>query len=164
MNMVLHICLYTLILTLLHEIGHVIAAKILRLKINKIGFSIRPFPHIFVAVRWPFKYGQSLIYLFSGFAMYAFIFIVCWANDFFNNSAILYALLIQVIIETNPFYSDFIICQVIKPFFTVHSTHPINNASYMIHYKQYLFGKRWYIHFTGWVILLISVMDKIQEL
>ena len=63
--MFFQILLFSIILLFLHELGHVISAKILGLKIKKISFLFNPYPHFFVAVSWPNNNKERMIYLFS---------------------------------------------------------------------------------------------------
>ena len=107
--MFFQILLFSIILLFLHELGHVISAKILGLKIKNISFLFKPYPHFFVAVSWPNNNKERMIYLFSGVFITLSLFAISICFNFFNLKALYIAFIIQIIIESNPFYSDYTI-------------------------------------------------------
>lgn len=157
----LEIFLYQIILTLLHEAGHIIAALLLKLKIYKIGFLLKPYPHFFVAVNYPTKKIFKYIYLFSGPFLTIVLFIISLYFNFFNNNLMYLAFLVQIVIETNPFYSDYTIAAVVnkidfknrkKTFYT----------QYNQEFSKYQYSLRWYIHFIIWVVIFINLYKSIN--
>lgn len=60
-------------LVFFHELGHIISAKLLQLSIQKIGFRLKPYPHFFVAVKWPRTKLQKFIYFHYMDIYYYFI-------------------------------------------------------------------------------------------
>lgn len=154
MPTIIYSILIALALLLLHECGHVLCAYFLKIPIKKVGFKLSPFPHVFVAIRWPTKKLHTFLFLFSGFAVYISLTIIVYSIGLFNIGFIKNAFIIQCIFETNPFYSDFIIVNLISK-----SAALIRNSktNYTTLYKQiylnYLFSKYWYIHFILWTFL-----------
>jgi len=148
-----------LVLVTIHEMGHLIAAKALKLKITRVGFTLKPYPHAFVDVEWPTKIQQKLIYLFAGFAIIMVLFSVAYLNNFFWKPYLYYAFVFQLLFETNPFYSDFIIAII-----TQNKEHFFKNKykPYQVVFKKlYLkhqFSLKWYIHLTLWTILFVVLI------
>jgi membrane-associated protease RseP (regulator of RpoE activity) len=141
-------------LLLLHECGHLLCAYWLKIPVRKVGFKLNPFPHAYVAIRWPSNKLHTHLFLFSGFAVFLLMTSLFYVTGLFQFSFIKNGFIMQCIFETNPFYSDFIIVNLISK-----STSLIKSAktNYKEVYKQvyltYLFSTNWYIHFILWTIL-----------
>lgn len=140
METVLLVTITILVLTVLHELGHVAAAKALNLRIFKVGALLRPFPHLFVAVGYPKVFWKKFIYLMAGSAVTLSLLLIC----FLSGQLVLLkwlslAFAYQIIMETNPFYSDFTIITGIPT-------------------DDYLFTKKWYIHFFAWMCIIIVII------
>lgn len=152
-----HICLGVIILMILHELGHVITAKLLGLKVYAVGIQWKPYPHFFVAAEWPKKQSKRLIYLFSGTFITLLLFISCYSVGWFGKQYIYYAFVAQLIIESNPFYSDFTIAVITHNKFDASIT-----KSYATLYKErflaYQFSYQWYLHFICWIILILILV------
>ena len=149
-------------LVFFHELGHIISAKILNLAIQKVGFQFKPYPHFYVAVKWPTNKLQKFIYLFSGTFFTLVLFTISTYNHFFELSILYWAFFIQFTIEINPFYSDFTIAFV--------SNKKLNKGvksyaeNYKIQFQKYQYTTRWYIHFIIWtsiIILLINLKNQL---
>jgi hypothetical protein len=158
---VLHILLFQVILYILHEIGHIVTAKTLKLKIFNIGFLLKPYPHIYVAIKWPKNHLQKYVYLFSGTFTTLCLFIVALYFNFFDNKYLYWAFMIQFIIELNPFYSDFTIAFVTSKESSKNRMKSYAN-NYNTQFKKYQFSLNWYIHFTLWT-LIIYVFIKFNK-
>jgi hypothetical protein len=157
----LQILFFFLIFMFLHELGHVFAAKFLKLEIKKIGFQTKPYPHFFVAASWPRTNYEKRIYLFAGMLITNVLFIISWYFNFFDIKSLLIAFIIQIIFETNPFFSDITIA-------IVTSFKKLNyGKSYGMDYKKefskYQFSKYWYLHFIMWTFL-ITLLIKLYNL
>lgn len=156
------IVLAIILLIILHELGHIIAAAILKLKIKMIGFSIQPIPHIYVSVNNTTSFIRKILYLFSGSSTTILIFIIFLTHGFFGYTYLYWAFVIQLIIEFNPFYSDFTI------FFIYHTNHSEKKIStylpesYIENFKNYIFSLYWYIHFVMWIFMII-LLFKIKN-
>ncbi len=141
-------------LIVFHELGHITFAKLLNLSIQKIGFQLKPYPHFFVAVKWPKNRLKKFIYLFSGTFFTLVLFIVSIYNRFFELPILYWAFFIQFTIETNPFYSDFTIAFV--------SNNKLNKGvksyaeNYKVQFQKYQYSFRWYFHFIIWTSIIIS--------
>tara|TARA_B110001469_G_C9547523_1_gene271718 strand:+ start:259 stop:744 length:486 start_codon:yes stop_codon:yes gene_type:complete len=140
------------ILLILHELGHIIVAKILNLPIQKIGFLLRPYPHFYVTVKWPQKRQYAFIYLFSGTFVTMTLFIISIINNFFNLSFLFWTFVIQLIIETNPFYSDFTIMTTLD---NLSNRKNLSASNYKKLFKEYQFTAKWYCHFILWGTLIL---------
>lgn len=152
------------LLIILHETGHVIAAKTLGLTVQKVGFSMKPYPHFFVSVVWPQNNRQKSIYLFAGFATYILLFSIALSLKFFSTPFVYYAFFVQAAIELNPFYSDFTIARVTSDLgYIKKNRHRPMGQVYKEMHQQYLFTARWYIHFVIWVGVLL-LFSKIRFL
>jgi membrane-associated protease RseP (regulator of RpoE activity) len=152
------IILIVAFLMLVHELGHFISAKLLGLKIYKIGVTMRPIPHIFIAIRWPNKKWQELFYLFAGSFVTIVLFVVLYIFDFFNLSVLYTAFAIQLVVETNPFYSDYV-------FATVNANKEansinINTYSFYEKLKNYRYSFKWNIHFVLWSLVICFLLKN----
>ena len=149
---VLFVFLLVVALLILHELGHIVAAKIMNLEIKKIGFSLKPYPHAFVAVEWTREKLKRYIYLFSGSTVTLLLFFVSYNFKFFELQQLLYAFIVQFIFETNPFFSDFTIAIVTN--IAEKQKITIDEHYYQKVYAKYAFSLGWYAHFTIWTILI----------
>ena len=148
-----------LLLLLLHELGHVLAAKALGLSIEKVGFTLRPWPHPFVAVRNVSDDYRKVVFLSAGLGCTLLLFAAAWASDLLSVPFIYYAFSAEIILETNPFYSDFT---------TMFNTRQQHAQNYEAYYRKganppgaarsadhlangYYFGTVWYGHLLLWV-------------
>ena len=155
---IIQIIILVLVLMILHEVGHVIAAKILDLEVYQVGVCWKPYPHFFVAAEWPQTEKQRLIYLFSGSLVTVILFILASLFHFFYMRSLYHAFAIQLLIETNPFYSDFTIASITKSKLNDPHQHQLTNSLYQDQLSTYLFSRKWYIHFIIWAILLILLI------
>lgn len=154
---ILQIILFVMALMIFHESGHVISAKIMGLDIQKISFQLKPYPHFFVAIEWPRMEKQRLIYLFSGSFVTVTLFIIAFLFHFFGIKNLYHAFVVQLILESNPFYSDITIAAVTKTKFDYTNTNKQKSYSdlYQEKFSNYQFSYKWYIHFTAWIGLIL---------
>jgi len=159
----LKISILVFVFTILHELGHVICSRLLKLKITGMGLEYTPFPHFYVSVKWPYILYQKVLYLLSGFFAYLIIVGVCLIFYSFGitNDIIKYALFFQLIIETNPIYSDFVILQLVKKIYTKSKNSTNFKSIYKEAYTQHLFSKFWYLHFFLWTLLIFSLIKMV---
>ena len=154
---------------LIHESGHLIAAKLLKIKIDKIGFSSKPFPQFYVSViDHKLTLSKRIIFLLSGNAMVVTTFIIYLLSGF-SNIYIFYILALQILIDTNPVYSDYVIAiasylyrkDIRKHFFNKKTDHKDQAGSLSEEIKEkYKFSKEWYLHMILWggmIILLYQI-------
>ena len=154
---ILQVVGYLLLLMILHETGHVIFAKTTCLSIHQVGFQLKPYPHFFVAVEWPKSQIKSLFYLFSGTFVTIILFIIAYIYHWFGTQYLYYAFVIQLIIETNPFYSDFTIAVITKNEFNSNKA-VIFADLYMERFLRYQYTFKWYLHFLFWIIFIIILI------
>lgn len=151
----LQILSFQIILLILHELGHIVTAKILRLQIFNIGFLFKPYPHFYVAIKWPKRKLQKYLYLFSGTFITLCLFFISLYFNFFDNKYLYWTFMIQFIIELNPFYSDFTIAIV---YGKESSKSQIKSYAdnYDTQFKKYQFSFNWYIHFIIWTLIIFT--------
>lgn len=141
----------------LHELGHWLAARIMKLTVLRVGFTLKPYPHFFVAVVWPTDRQKRIVFLFAGFSVFILLLAVALPFNFFNYTYLYYAFCIQAAIETNPFYSDFTIAQVTtNTSFIQKNRHRGAARVYKELHKQYMFTGRWYLHFVIWLMVILA--------
>lgn len=149
-------------LVMIHELGHVISAKLLGLPIQRIGFQFKPYPHFYVAVKWPKNRMQKFVYLFSGTSFTLVLFVISICNHFYGLSILYWVFLVQLTIEINPFYSDFTIAFVNNNKLNKRATSYAEN--YKIEFQKYQYTAKWYFHFVVWtsiIVLLIQFKDQL---
>ncbi|WP_452602424.1 hypothetical protein [Pontimicrobium sp. MEBiC06410] len=101
-----------LTLTVLHELGHVISALFLKLRIFSVGITMLPYPHPYVKVENTENKLHRYIFFYSGIAMTVTLLLICLFNGFLSYKMLYYAFAIELIIELNPFYSDIFLVNV----------------------------------------------------
>ncbi len=93
-------------LTLFHELGHVVSAFLLRLRIYNVGIAMFPYPHPYVKVEHTDKRTHRYIFYYAGIGMTVLLLIVSYLTGLLSYKMIYYAFAIELIIELNPFHSD----------------------------------------------------------
>ena len=154
--MFFQILLFSLLLLFLPELGHVVSAKILGLKIKNISFLFKPYPHIYVAVSWPKNNKERMVYLFSGVFVTLSLFSLSLYHNFFNFKALYIAFIIQIIIESNPFYSDYTIAIMFNDKKIKYGKN--YGINYAQHFSKYQFSSKWYLHFIICTLLIILLI------
>ncbi len=164
-----HIVIALAIFHVSHEIGHLLCAKLFKFRILKIGFALKPIPHTFVHVSINSSKVNNLkrkIYYLSGFFVYISLLIVFVASTNYHSwtllqyESIVYAFFVQFMIETNPFFSDFVLLQLDNDI-----QNKLKACRYRVSFKAihkqafslHQFSKNWYIHFTLWTITLLLI-------
>ena len=154
---VLWISLFTLTLLFFHELGHVIAAKFMGLNIKGVSFSLRPIPHFYVRIDWPRDKKQRNIFLLSGTATTLFLFLISLIFGL-DSRLILLAFSFQIVMEFNPFYSDFVIIAIAeKALKQVRISRVSYDQAFKSTHKKYFFSNGWYAHFVLWTLLILAL-------
>jgi len=150
------VIVFILVLMILHELGHIIAAKFLGLEVKKVGFQMKPYPHFYVAAQWPRTNRDRYIYLFSGMVVTLILFLICLMTGMFYWESLYIAFCIQIVLETNPFYSDMTILVV------TNQNKLRYGKNYGVNYKgqfsNYQFTNNWYVHFAFWTFLILFLI------
>ncbi|GAB3999115.1 hypothetical protein GCM10028807_48430 [Spirosoma daeguense] len=141
----LYFPLTILVLMIVHESGHVGAAKLLGLRVTSIGFEMKPIPHPAVAIKWSTDRPKVLTFFLAGITMTTLQFGFMLTNRFFDQPMIYFAFCAQLILETNPFYSDFTLAQRFLEY-------PRRTV--------YTFSLAWYIHISLWTALIVILLSK----
>lgn len=136
------------VLLFLHELGHVAAAKLLNLRIKSVGIQMKPVPHPFVAIKWSTDKNKVLIFFFAGMFVTLTLFSIMFSVHFYDLKLLYLAFCVQIILETNPFYSDFTLA---ARFLDMQSSKTP---------KEYMFSNIWYLHITLWLFLIIALVSK----
>ncbi|MEM7548471.1 MAG: hypothetical protein AAF363_02275 [Bacteroidota bacterium] len=141
----------------LHELGHVISAKLIGVRIVKVGFSFAPLPHPYVVVENLDFFYQRLIYLLAGIAMTVLLLIIFKLSGLIYYSFIFYAFAIEILLETNPFYSDLTLLAL-----PIHQHRQLSegisrgkiSGMGLIYANSYIFSSIWYLHLILWSVLI----------
>ena len=76
---------------------------------------------------------------------------------------VLIAFGIQLVIETNPVYSDFVIINLTdKVSAEIARTRQPYKTVYQRVYSNYLYSPAWYVHFVLWVAFIILIINTIK--
>lgn len=160
--LLLKILLLLLLFITVHELGHVIFARIFQLKITKIGFAIKPIPHFRVAVKWPVQKTKRILYVMSGFLFFILFSILLYTTNLIDIKLLKTACFIQFIIETNPVYSDFMILLLSdKVYSKIKKTRGNFKGAFKSVYDKFVYGKQWYLYFLTWLILIFIIVKTI---
>ena len=162
MTTIIQILLFSLIIIFLHELGHYLVIKILRIPIYGVGIASRPIPHFYIRYKWPKNISTHCFVILSGslttligfFVLYVFI-----DHPIMNLVCIAYY--IQFIGETNPFFSDYVFASVIYKN-KITEFRPGTEDVYRLQIKKYMFSSAWYIHFTLWCILTLFLIKHMN--
>ncbi len=171
----IHIIIALTIFHVFHEIGHILCAKLLKFKIKKIGFALKPIPHTFVHVYSNNSKVNNLkrkVYYLSGFFVYISLLVLFVASSKYQSwvllqyKSIVYAFFIQFMIETNPFFSDFVLLQLDN-----YIQNKLKASNYRVSFRDahkqafslHQFSKNWYIHFILWTIVLLLIYKHLLQ-
>lgn len=146
-----------LVLLALHECAHAFAAYRLGLRVYGLGVSLRPVPHVYVQAdyspsarkRWWFYAAGPL----STFALFVLFLCSPWHPLWLAR-----AFVIMLILESNPFFSDFTLL------YTINQLHRGKTHSAKQVREQFLFSPKWYIWFGGWMLYIYSLLKWVQTL
>lgn len=136
----------------IHESAHIFSALILRLKIRGLGVRIKPIPHIYTEIDGNVPQWEKILFTISG----ASVILLLWTFFYLTNNdnqALQVTLSLQLILDTNPFYSD---VQVLN---SMQRTN--NNASKN---GNYLFSNIGLIHFSTWAILIFFMLNHLKAI
>ena len=162
-----YIPMFLFVIVILHEMGHLISAKLMRLTVEKVGFSVKPVPRLYVSVidnNIPLK--KRLIYLLSG-SMMTLILFTFFCTFVKYPQSLYYAFAYQIIVETNPFYSDYVVALIsglsrkeIRRFFykKKHAPHIETKDVIQEATSNYMYSGIWYIHFILWAIIIVLLL------
>jgi hypothetical protein len=169
--------IYTIItigfLMCLHELSHIVTAMFLNLKLKKVGVTLKPLPHVYVSVS---EEGVSnmkrYIFLLSGnlFTFTLFIPLFIFTNLFQDYPAFYYGFAIQIILEINPYFSDYTKIAIYQRFQRYISEEIISNNLLKLSKTEltsiinrvrdkYMFSNIWYLHFFCWLVIIIILLS-----
>jgi hypothetical protein len=158
--------LLLLFVVLLHESGHYIAAKLQGLIVDKFSFSLKPLPHFYVSIiDYKISMRERILFLLSGNFIILLIFVTFILSGI-NYKYLYYAFVYQIIVDTNPFYSDYVVAIISysyrKWFRKQHIENDINTTGDMTidNLKDiYMFSPIWYLHCLIWGLLIILLVS-----
>jgi membrane-associated protease RseP (regulator of RpoE activity) len=167
--MIWSIPIFLLLIVLLHEVGHVISAKIQGLIVEKFSFSLKPVPRFYVTIiENKITMRQRLLFLLGGNFMVLFLFAIFLITGI-NNKILYYVFVYQIVLDTNPFYSDYVIAIMSYVFrkdykkIYLHSKYGQKNQDELTENdlkELYMFSPVWYIHFVLWGMLIILLASS----
>lgn len=169
----LPIIILLIVFTLWHELGHIALARLKGLTISKFGFSWKPYPHPYVAVNDVPSKKDGLLFLGAGSAFTLLLTIVLIVTGVWRYEAVYWAICVQWLIETNPFYSDITLAansllpeQKIRTYLAENQPDYVEEygIEQLVDYYQsnidatiskylniYAFSTPWYLHFALWI-------------
>jgi membrane-associated protease RseP (regulator of RpoE activity) len=166
MMIVLGIFLMLVAALFLHEFGHYLSARLQGLTIDKYGILLKPVPHFYIT----FVDNNVPIYKRMWFLLGGSMFIISLFSLFllsgFNNQYIYYVLVIQIIADTNPLYSDYvkmiilhrlrkhIVTQAVYHKRQAFIDEQVNNIT-----RSYMFSPLWYIHCLLWGVVIVLLLS-----
>jgi membrane-associated protease RseP (regulator of RpoE activity) len=158
--------IFLLIVVLVHEFGHFVSAKLQHLSVVKFCFTVKPLPHFYISIiENSITMRQRILFLLGGNLMILLLFAGFLLSGF-DNRYIYYILVYQILIDTNPFYSDYVV--VITSFLyrklfrtNYYTRSKKENQELNINEikERYMFNPIWYIHFILWGILSILLVS-----
>ncbi len=162
MTILILVILSILLIISFHEVGHIITALIFKYKKIELCFSWFPVPHPFVKAyeNKNIKNGfiKQIFYYLSGTLTTIILFFIF--IYFFNNVLYLkYAFFIVFLLETNPFYSDFVHIINLKKINIYKLDNANNKVNFIYNYYSnfYYFSFIWYIHLITWIFLFVYI-------
>lgn len=161
----------SIILMTLHELAHVLTAKAVNMKIEKIGFTFKPLPHIYVSViNSKVSDKKNALFLISGNAItwLCFAALMIYGVMFKIYYPVYLAFAVQLIFEMNPFFSDYtkLFCYYkymkwLKLQFREGKTlsyKEIDERRLFV-IQKYMYSNAWYIHFFVWTCVVIVLFS-----
>jgi len=146
--------LTVVVLMFLHEGAHYLSAKTMDLRVIGYGFKTeRRVPYPYVEVSWTPDARKRRIYLMAGVASTASLFgLLLLFTGLTPLTGIYLGFAAQLILETNPVFSDFII---LRRMAAGNGKPGGDDADANSH----LFTPEWYLHFTLWIGLVIVLLS-----
>lgn len=135
---------------IIHELGHLLCALALRLKIQGWGYHIIPLPSFFVSIKRSNRSWKNFCFLLAGNLTTLFLLIFVAMFEDSMDKCIVMALLLQFVMEYNPFYSD-IVLLVSKVY---HSTNDIKCSL-----KSYFHSYRFIGLLISWMMLIVLIFN-----
>lgn len=167
-NIIIVFCVSMCILAL-HETGHYTAAKILNMQIDKCSFSWKPFPRFYVSViDKDISLSKRITYYLSGNASTLTLFIIFMAFGCTKLNIVKYVLAIQLLVETNPFASDYSslifyllnrrqIDRIPLYLYNKKEEQEVENAVKQMR-ENYFMSIPWLLHFVIWAAIIIGLL------
>jgi hypothetical protein len=144
-------------------------AKACGMRIKKIGFTCKPLPHVYVSViENNLSLLKRILFMISGNFTTIFFFMI--GLLYFDVPRIIYfAFAFQIIIELNPFYSDYSLLlsyikahSKLKITFLQNKKYPTKeeiNIMYKKENQEHLYSKEWYWHLFIWAMIIIILLS-----
>lgn len=137
------------VLMFLHELAHYVSARAMKLRV--IGYGIKTdarVPYPYVEIGWTPDPRKRTIYLMAGVASTVTLFtLLSLTTGFWLVKGLYLGFAAQLILETNPLFSDFIILRRMSG-----GGGPVNT-------DDGLFSASWYLHFVLWAALVVLLLS-----
>lgn len=155
---IIQLMAFIVVLLIIHELGHLIAAFLLKLQINSIGFRIKFLPGMYVSIYKPKSPYLSVLFILSGTFTTLALAAICYYYHFWDNIMLEIATILIVISNTNPFYSDvsIILLSHIKSKKNNNAFELITSHDFYKESDNYKYGI-WFIYFIFWLIISIMI-------
>lgn len=144
-----------LLLLGLHELGHVLAAYALGLKVYGVRLGKGPVPHVFVETAYTGNRRKRAIFYMAGPAMSCLLFAGLLLTPL-RDAFLIYAFVLTLIIESNPFFSDFTMLLIGNKMQHTSERNPERV------WNDFLFGKIWYLWFLAWSAYIFLLLRWAQ--
>jgi membrane-associated protease RseP (regulator of RpoE activity) len=140
-----------IVLMLLHELGHIVFGWAVGYKFQALNLSPGTiFPHVVMEARDEEKWRRK-VYLIGGFSITICLFGLYYISGF-SSKAILLVFIIQMAVETNPFFSDLAMLIFYREGYERANDH-FENLKQKI--REQWFTPKWYAHLGVWLLGLI---------
>ncbi|MBY0244063.1 MAG: hypothetical protein K2Q03_01275 [Sphingobacteriaceae bacterium] len=153
MENVFFVLIIMIVIVVFHELGHIIMAKILGLKIYNVGVALKPIPHVFVGTAFTQNKMKRTLFYLGGPFITILLFLMMIIFGLTRHTFINIAFVLSVIIESNPFFSDYT---------TLILLHKLKGETPNADFFKYRYSERltafyftgiWYLFFFTWSIL-----------
>lgn len=147
---------YLALLTVMHELGHVVCAKLLGKRVSGCGVSLRPVPHFFVTIEGDLRRGAKCVYLLSGVGAVVLLFVVLilLCADCYT---VRVAVMLQLFLDTNPLYSD-----VALVFRLLTKRRDIQEPTLATLFTEYHYTGVWYLHLVIWLFCILLTIKTLR--
>ena len=150
------IACYLVLLTVMHELGHVVCARLLGKRVSDCGVSLRPVPHFFVTIEGDLRRGAKCVYLLSGVSvvvLLSVVFILLSAECY----TVRVAVILQLLLDTNPLYSD-----VALVFRLLTKRRGVQDPTLATLFTEYHYTGVWYLHLVIWVFCILLTIKTLR--
>jgi hypothetical protein len=144
----------------LHQVGHLVSARLMGLPVPKVKLSSQPLPHPYAIAFRTTDRKKQLVYILSGVGVSVSLFVVGALFGFFQIKTVYYALVLIVLLDSNPFYSDTLLAMSLlwqKRKFVPRGKNW--KQQYQQQFGNQLYSVQWYMYFIIWAVSAIVLLS-----